>query len=188
MPIPPKRPAPLWLFLYFLKLGALTFGTSGLFIVMQMERDLVERYGWLGRDELWEMYSVGRSLPGMMISNVVFIFAYGACGIIGALASLVGLYVAPFVSIIAITSMYTTLAGNFWVDAVMDGIRSIVMPIVIVALGSMSKGALKERASWIIAGASFALFLYGAGVVEIVIGSAVCGLLLGLVPTAREEG
>lgn len=177
-PISPKRNA-LSLFLYFTYLGALTFGTGGLFIIMQIERDLVERRGWLTRDELWDMYSVGRSLPGMMVSNVVFIFAYGVCGLAGALASLIGMYLAPFISIMFVTYMYTSFSHNFCVAAIFEGIRAIVLPVVTVALLSMWKGAFKHRAGYLIAAASFALFMYGAGVIEIVVGSGVCGLIIG---------
>ena len=56
----------LFVFGYFARIGAFTFG-GGWSIIAQMQRDFVDRRGWLTEDDLMDMTSIGRSLPGVMI-------------------------------------------------------------------------------------------------------------------------
>ena len=55
-----KRQA-LLLLLYFIKIGAFTFG-SGWSIIAQMEREFVDERGWMTKSDLLELIAVGKSL------------------------------------------------------------------------------------------------------------------------------
>ena len=59
----------LELFLYFFKIGFYTFG-GGWSIVAQIQQEYVQKKGWITDEELLDITSVGRSLPGLMIGNV----------------------------------------------------------------------------------------------------------------------
>ena len=63
----------LWLYLYFAKVGCYTFG-GGWSIIAQMQKDFVAKRGWTTDEELLDKISVGRSVPGTMISNVTLLF------------------------------------------------------------------------------------------------------------------
>ena len=69
----------LELFLYFFKIGFYTFG-GGWSIVAQIQQEYVQKKGWITDEELLDITSVGRSLPGLMIGNVSYLFGYHVAG------------------------------------------------------------------------------------------------------------
>ena len=82
--------------LFYLRIGLFTFG-GGWSIVAQMKREFVDRKGVITEEELTDLTSVGRSLPGTMIGNVSFMFGYHIGGIACGFAALVGIAFWPFV-------------------------------------------------------------------------------------------
>ena len=58
----------LLMLLYFIKIGAFTFG-SGWSIIAQMEREFVDERGWMTKSDLLELIAVGKSLPGIIKDN-----------------------------------------------------------------------------------------------------------------------
>ena len=69
--------------LYFLRLGATGFG-GPVALCGLMERDLVERRGWLSRTELRDMIAVCQSMPGPLAVQVGIFVGYRRCGVWGA--------------------------------------------------------------------------------------------------------
>ena len=63
------------LFCQFFKIGLFTFG-GGWSIVTQMQNEFVDKRRWVTEEELLDMVSVGRSLPGIMIANISVLFGY----------------------------------------------------------------------------------------------------------------
>ena len=61
------------LFLYFLKIGWYTFG-GGWSILAQIQNDYVEKKHYITDEELLDITSIGKSLPGVMVGNVTIIF------------------------------------------------------------------------------------------------------------------
>lgn len=60
----------LELFVFFFKIGCFTFG-GGWSILAQMEQEFVDKRKWLTKSELLDMVAVGRSVPGIMIDQIV---------------------------------------------------------------------------------------------------------------------
>lgn len=81
----------LSLYWYFFRIGWYTFG-GGWSIVAQIEKDFVDARKEMTAEELLDMVSVGRSLPGLMIGNVTYLFGCrrgGAlCGVFAVLVDL----------------------------------------------------------------------------------------------------
>ena len=69
----------LTLFRQFFQFGCFTFG-GGWSIVAQMQKLYVEREKTITSQELLDITSVGRSLPGTMIGNVAFLYGYRVGG------------------------------------------------------------------------------------------------------------
>ena len=72
----------LRIFAYFIKIGSFTFG-SGWSILAQMEQEFVDKRRWLTKQELLELVAVGKSLPGIMITNITMLFGYQMAGVLG---------------------------------------------------------------------------------------------------------
>ena len=74
----------LRLFAEFFKIGCFTFG-GGWAIVAQMEQEYVNRQKLITKDELLELVAVGRSTPGIMITNISLLFGYHVAGPFGGI-------------------------------------------------------------------------------------------------------
>lgn len=165
------------LFLQFLKFGCFTFG-GGWSIVSQMQKLYVEERGDITNDDLLDLTSVGRSLPGTMIGNIAVLFGYRQAGVPGALVCLFGMILPPLSILAVITLFYTAFRDSYWVAAAMTGIRTAVVPIILSAAFPLMKSGLSHRVGIVIAVAALAAYLFGVGCVWLVVGGAVIGLLL----------
>lgn len=173
------------LFLQFLKFGCFTFG-GGWSIVAQIQKVYVQEKQLITDEELLDLTGVGRSLPGIMVGNVTMLFGHRCAGIRGGLACLLGLSLPPMVLLSLITLCYTAFRDSYWVAAAMNGIRAAVVPIIFCAAIPMMKGAFHRRVAIMISLLAFIAYMLGVGIIWIIVGGAVCGLLLEL--HAREGG
>lgn len=163
------------LFLFYFKIGLFTFG-GGWSIVAQMQKEFVEKEKMITDEELLDITSVGRSLPGTMIGNVSFLFGYHVAGPIGGFAALLGIAFWPFLVIILITLAYNQFVDSPLVMKAMAGIRAAVVPIMISATMKLWKQALKDRICYVIMLSAFLLCLVGISNVILVVLGAAAGL------------
>jgi len=174
------------LFLDFLKFGLFTFG-GGWSIVAQMQKLYVEKRKVITSQELLDMTSVGRSLPGTMIGNIAVLFGYSQCGIPGALVCLFAMILPPFIVLLVVGTFYTTFKSNYWVAAAMGGIRCAVVPIILTAAFNMVKGAFKYPACYAVTIICVILYLaFDVSCVYLVILGAISGWLISLFYAHKE--
>ncbi len=174
------------LFLDFLKFGLFTFG-GGWSIVAQMQKLYVEKRKVITSQELLDMTSVGRSLPGTMIGNIAVLFGYSQCGIPGALVCLFAMILPPFLVLLVVGTFYTTFKSNYWVAAAMGGIRCAVVPIILTAAFNMVKGAFKYPACYAVTIVCVILYLaFNVSCVYLVILGAIAGWLISLFYAHKE--
>ena len=67
----------LELYLAFVKIGAFTFG-GGLAMMPIMQRELIEKRGWITEEELIDYFAIGQSTPGIIAVNVSTFVGYKA--------------------------------------------------------------------------------------------------------------
>ena len=166
------------LYIQFLKFGCFTFG-GGWSIVAQMNEVYVNEQKILTNEELLDITSIGRSLPGTMIGNIAMLFGYRMGGFWGGVACLTGMISAPFVVLILITTFYSLFQDNLWVASAMKGVRAAVAPVILYALTAMLKSAFKFPPCYAVALVMFALYyFYGVSCVWLVIIGAFLGFII----------
>lgn len=134
----------IWsLFFYFFRISWFTFG-GGWSIVAQMQKDYVDNKQVLTADELLDIVSVSRSVPGTMIGNVAYLFGYRQAGFFGALAALIGMVTPPMLILSVLTLGYSHFKDNVYVAKMLNGVRAAVVPIILSAVLKLSKGNLKS--------------------------------------------
>lgn len=171
------------LFLYFFRIGWFTFG-GGFSIIAQMQKDFVEKKKLISEADLLDQTSVGRSLPGLMIANVSYLFGISMGGPIAGLASIIGIMLPPILMLSAITFFYTAFHDNIYVGRALVGVRAAVVPIIGMAALKLRKGALKDNVSWILFAAAVGLSTWtGIGIVYTILGGAVLGIVISEVRT-----
>ncbi len=177
----------LSLFFTFFRFGIFTFG-GGWSIVAQMQRLLVEKQKRITSEELLDLTSLGRSLPGTMIGNVSMLFGYRECGAPGGVACALGISLPPLILLSVITFFYGAFRDNEWVSAAMNGVRAAVVPIILSAAFGMIKGAFKFPPCFAVFGVTLALYLiFDLSCVYLVIIGAVCGLIISEIYERRGK-
>ena len=131
-------------FLYFFKISWFTFG-GGWSIVAQMQKDFVDEKKELTTEELLDIVSVGRSLPGTMIGNVAYLFGHRRAGTLGGVASVVGMVLPPMLILSVLTFVYGLLKENIWVAKMLRGVRSAVVPIILASALKLRNGAFPNK-------------------------------------------
>ena len=116
------------LFLAFNRLALQGFG--GVLAVAQVE--LVERRGWLRREEFVELLSVSQVLPGPNVVNLALMLGDRWFGWRGALAALAGLIVAPLAIVIALTLAYERFSAVPQVAGALRGMGAVAAGLVLV--------------------------------------------------------
>lgn len=117
----------LLMLLYFIKIGAFTFG-SGWSIIAQMEREFVDERGWMTKSDLLELIAVGKSLPGIMVVNITLLFGYQMAGVLGGICAAIGLCIPAVVTLTIVTAIYDAIKDNYWVWSALKGVQCAVAP------------------------------------------------------------
>lgn len=166
------------LYFQFLKFGAFTFG-GGWSIVAQMKELYVEHEKSITDEELLDITSIGRSLPGTMIGNIAMFYGHRQAGFFGGVACMFGMITVPMIVLLIITTFYTAFKSNLWVSSAMKGVRTAVAPVILSALMGMVKSAFKVPPCYVIAAAMFILFFFfNVSCVWLVVIGAVLGLII----------
>jgi chromate transporter len=151
-------PFGLWpLFLFFLKVGAVLFG-SGYVLLAFLREDLVERYHWLTEEQLLDAVAVGQVTPGPVFTTATFI-GYILGGPAGAAVATVGIFLPGFVFVALSGPLVPRLrayrpAGDF-----LDGVNAGSLALMAVVTWDLGRAALVDVPSAALALVSAALLL-----------------------------
>ena len=140
----PRWKMALLIFGYFIKIGTFTFG-SGWSILAQMEQEFVDKRQWLTKADLLELMAVGKSLPGIMITNIALLFGYQMAGVLGGVLAVLGIALPAVVVLSLVTLVYDVIKDNYWVWAALKGVQCAVVPIIGGDAISLGREGLKER-------------------------------------------
>ena len=163
------------LFLYFFRIGFYTFG-GGMSIVAQLQKDFVERRQLMTAEDLLDITSVGRSLPGTMIGNVAFLFGFQSGGLLCGLACLLGMILPSMIVLSIVTWEYESLQELEVFNQLMLGVRAAVVPIIASAALKMRQGALPTPASYGFFFCAVALYFAGVNCAVIVLLGGAAGV------------
>jgi chromate transporter len=147
----------LLLFLTFLKLGAIVYG-SGYTLLAFLRVDLVQNLHWLTDQQLLDAVSVGQFTPGPVFTTATFI-GYLLGGWPGALLATVGIFLPSFVLVALIQPIAARLRQAAWTATLLDGVNVAALALMAGVLFQLGQHALIDAWTWLIALLSFALLL-----------------------------
>lgn len=175
------------LFLRFFQFGCFTFG-GGWGIIAQMQKEYVEKQHLITEAELLDITSVGKSLPGVMISNTAFLFGYHLYGLPGGFACVFGMILPPIVTLAFVAQFYDAIRDNVYIAKAMVGVRAAVVPIIFNAVLRLRKGAYPFPLCYAVTLAAIALnLLLNVNCVYIVLFAALAGIAINLIHDRREK-
>jgi chromate transporter len=142
---------------YFLRLGAVGFG-GPIATVGYMQRDLVERLGWVGERDFLDGIALGQAMPGPLAAQVVMWVGFLRARAIGALITAVAFILPSFTLVLAIAVIYARYDGLAIVRALFYGIAPGVVAIIALAAVKLARTTNKrDGAMWAIAAVVFAV-------------------------------
>lgn len=145
------------LLLFFLKAGALTFG-SGLVIVPFLQEGVVHQYGWLGQGEFLVAVAIGMISPGPVVITATFV-GYLVAGLTGAVAATVGIFLPSFGLVLLAAPMLARYRANRNVQGFIKGAYAAAIGTILGACILLARVAIGDWVTVVIGLASlFALF------------------------------
>ncbi len=127
------------LFLSFTKIGLLTFG-GGYVMVPLIQREVIERRGWIKNEEFIQLLSIAQSIPGPIALNSSAFVGYKTRGYIGAMCSILGVVLPSFVILLVVALFFSTIRENEIVEAAFRGMRPAVVALMAVPMLSLMRG------------------------------------------------
>lgn len=125
-----------------------------------MQQLYVERKKLITSEELLDLISVAKSVPGIMIANVAMLFGYQVAGLAGGFLCVFGMCLPPMAVLIGVSFFYDAFRDNYWVNAAMLGMQAAVVPIIANAAKNLVKGSVKYPPCVIVVAVSVALYLF----------------------------
>lgn len=168
------------LFLVFLKVGAVLFG-SGYVLVAYLDAELVEKLGWLTKPQLLDAIAIGQFTPGPVLSTATFV-GYQINGVYGALVATLGIFLPSFFFVLLLNPIVPRLRKSAWAAAFLDAVNIGAVGVMIGVTYRLGEEVLTDWKGWLIALLSVVIS-FGwkkASSLYIVVGGAVLGYVLHL--------
>ena len=167
----------LQLFWTYLKIGTFTIG-GGYVMLSMIEREIVDRKGWIDREEFMNMIALAQAAPGLIAVNSAIFIGWRIGGWRGVIATVLGAVLPSFLIILAIAMVFQNYKDLPAVEAVFKGIRPAVVALIAAPLIRMAYSAKITWATAIIpiAGALL-IWLGGLSPVWIIFVTVVATLL-----------
>ena len=150
----------LWqLFLSFAQIGVMTFG-GGYAMIPMLERELVDKRGWVTREELMDYYAVGQCTPGIIAVNTGTFVGYKLAGWPGGVVASLGVVFPSVVIITVIAGVLSNFADIPAVKSAFAAIRVCVCVLIFNAVLKLWKSAVKDKAALVLFLIVFLLSLF----------------------------
>ncbi len=168
------------LFLYFLKVGAVLFG-SGYVLLPVLRADLVVRMKWLTDAQLLDAIAVSQATPGPYFTVATFI-GYFLGGWRGAGLATLGMFLPAFLYVAATAGFLVKLRRSPIASAFLDGVNAAAVALMAYVGWQFARAALVNAPAVALALVSVLLLIrYKTNSAWLVLGGALAGILLQVI-------
>lgn len=185
------------LFRSFFKIGLFTFG-GGYAMIPLIEAEIINRRGWLARDEFMELLTLAQSSPGPIAINSATYVGYTVgcqagtgcwCGILGSVIATFAVCLPSLTVMLLLTRFFLKLKGNRYIEGAMAGMKPVVIGMIAAAALLLIFPKTDEGTSfidgwsWLLFGICFAGSVRKLNPILLILFSAVAGIAIYYVPT-----
>ncbi len=173
--IAPLAPTLPLLFLTFLKIGSVLYG-SGYVLLAFLRNDFVARLGWLTDQQLLDAVAVGQFTPGPVFTAATFV-GYLVAGWPGALMATVGIFLPSFLFVAAVNPLVPRLRRSPWVGALLDGVNVAALGLMAAVTWQLARSAIADWLTGLVAvSAAVLLIRFKVNSTWLVLGGGLAGL------------
>lgn len=108
-----------------------------------IEREIVDKYHWIERDDFLDLLAIAQSLPGILAVNIATAVGDKLRGTKGSIIASLGTILPSFIIILAIAIFLTPdiIKNNRVISSIFMGIRPAVVALIIAPVLTSAKAA-----------------------------------------------
>lgn len=146
-----------------------------------MEQELVDRRGWLSREEFMDNISLSQAMPGVFAVNMATVIGRKLGGVRGVLCAVLGNVLMPIALILLLAIFFRFFRDNVIVERIFMGLRPAVVALIAAPVFRMAKSAkMSWKNCWIPIVAALLIWLLGVSPVWVILAAIAGGLLWGV--------
>jgi len=157
-------------------LSAFTFG-GGYVIIPLIKKKFADDLQWIEEEEMLNLTAIAQTSPGAVAVNAAILLGYRVAGISGALVTILGTVLPPFITLSVISVFYTIFRDNAVVNAVLKGMQAGIAAVIADVVMSLGGNVFKQNdilSVIVMVGAFIATFFLRINVMYIIL---VCGCI-----------
>jgi chromate transporter len=169
--------AGLWdIAVFFLKVGALTFG-GGMSIIAFVQDQVVNHLRWINAQEFIECLTLSQFTPGPIIMVAAYV-GYKIAGIAGASVAACTIFLPSFLLMLSILPVLDRVRRLAWVKAAMKGIAPAVVGAIGVSIIQLLPHAVPDLFTGLLVALTvIALLAWRLPVLSVVVGGGLIGII-----------
>lgn len=174
---------------YFLYLG--TFGFGGpIALAGYMQRDLVERRGWITKKDYVDGLALAQLAPGPLAAQLAIYLGWVKGRVWGGTAVAAAFILPSFLMVLVLSALYVRYGGLPWMQHAFYGVGAAVIAIIARSALKLVKLTLaRDRLLWVLFGASaLATAWTESEIIWLFLGSGVVTLLVRFPPRRGWSG
>ncbi len=167
------------MFITFAKIGSFTLG-GGYAMVPVMEKEIVDKKKWLGKEEFMDILAVAQATPGLFAMNMASHIGYKLRGVGGGIVGSLAVALPSIIAILLIAMFFQTFKDNIYVEKIFMGIRPAVVALIAAPCFTMAKTAKINRYNiWIPVVAALLICAFGVSPIWIILAAGIGGFIYG---------
>jgi chromate transporter len=167
------------LFTTFAKIGSFTLG-GGYAMVPVMQKEIVEKKGWLACDEFMDILAVSQATPGLFAMNMASHIGYKLKGTLGGIVGALAVALPSIIVILLIAMFFQAFKDNIYVEKIFMGIRPAVVALIAAPCFSMARTAKINRYNiWIPVVAALLICAFGVSPIWVILAAGIGGFIYG---------
>ena len=145
-----------------------------------MERDVVQRNGWINPEEFTDLLALAQSAPGVFAVNMAVFVGYRMRGVMGAVAAAFGCALPSVVIILLIAIFFRQFRHLDVVNNIFKGLRPVVVALIAVPVFKVAKSArIGWTTLWIPVLTALLIVFVGVSPIYVIIAAGVLGFVYG---------
>ncbi len=166
----------------FLRLGLTAFGGPAAHVAM-MRDEVVRRRKWISDEGFLDLLGATNLIPGPNSTEMAIHLGYLRAGLPGLVVAGASFILPAFFMVLGLAWVYVQYGSTPQAGWLLYGIKPVIIAIILQALWSLGKKAVKSARLGVVGAAVLGLYFLGANEILLLVGA---GLLVAVAQNARR--
>jgi chromate transporter len=132
--------------LIFMKVDLMAFG-GGFTTIPLIQREVVDRFGWVTTREFIDGIALGQVTPGPIVITATFV-GYKVGGLLGALLGTIAVFFPSFVVLTALVPYYDRIKRSRPIQVMVRGVLAAFLGMLLLVAYHFGREALVDWKTW----------------------------------------